>query len=842
MNVSDLNQLRITTGEEQNDIDHGTSPNRRSSLRIPCLAESSITVGEKLGRGGFGSVYQGTLRGQTVAIKRIKIPELPPEGIQKLVHNELKLMVRLRHSNFVTQVLGYYQSDQGVSIVMTFAENGDLQQYLRKRALEGDWMTKAQICADVSKAVESVHDAGIVHGDLKAANILLDRFMTPKLADFGLSKTFTSIARGGQIGFTPRYIAPERLQNPGKEFTHQESVLSDIFSYGLIVWEIVKDGSLPYGEMDNLSIQIAKFSGKNQAEFVGKLPDDTPPVFESVILKYLAADPALRPSLASALEELHEYIDLGSPAFSAGSPAASTIAPSSGSTNSSVTPSNNSFEPSELRPNVTDDEINELTEAQKKNFVIGMYYFDKHKFAEAIEHFKAPELSDNSLAHRMLGHCHRAVGRDADSFKWFETSGGQGDSKAQFCLAWCFDNCYGTEENMEMAFQWYKKSAAQGNLEAVEKLLDQKFSQYLLRAIVKRTDERIDWLHSIVKSTSFKKLGDSAVAGNADSQCILAYLFDLRVLVVDKVDDKDGILQVDHSFGWFIRAGTGGNKFAQSEVVKRFNPVSASGLSVSHKIRNTPRTYEVTTNTYDFLLSAIGSPDTVGLAFARTQLGKCYQFGLGINKIQETLAFELYQLAARGGDVEGQCRLAMCYMYGIGTKNNFQKSFEYFSKAATAGFTEAEYQLGPVAWFEKSAEDGHPQAMRLIADHYERGDGIERNLQKARKWYKKALDNGMTSVKIKYLKVMDQIVQQEIAAANEEKPEDAPPLQDSRRPLIHVTSVPFPETESTVQRIGRGQSNNSVLVRKVLSFSSSLWRLASNASVVTNCAVVGLTC
>lgn len=179
MDVSDLNQLRIT-GEEQ-DIDRGTLPHRRPSLRIPCLAESSITIGEKLGRGGFGSVYQGTLRGQTVAIKRIKIPELPPEGVQKLIHNELKLMVRLRHSNFVTQVLGYYQSDQGVSIVMTFAENGDLQQYLQKRALEGDWMTKAQICADVAKAVESVHDAGIVHGDLKAANILLDRFMTPKV-------------------------------------------------------------------------------------------------------------------------------------------------------------------------------------------------------------------------------------------------------------------------------------------------------------------------------------------------------------------------------------------------------------------------------------------------------------------------------------------------------------------------------------------------------------------------------------------------------------------------------------------------------------------------------------
>lgn len=695
-----------------------------------------------------------------------------------------------------------------------------------------------------------------------------------KLADFGLSKTFTSIARGGQIGFTPRYIAPERLQNPGKEFTHQESVLSDIFSYGLIVWEIVKDGSLPYGEMDNLSIQIAKFSGKNQAEFVGKLPDDVPPVFESLIFKYLAADPALRPSLALGLDELHEYIDLASPAFTADSSAASTIAPSSDSTNSSVAPSNDSLE--QLRPNVTDDEINELTEAQKKNFVIGMYYFEKCKFVEAIEHFKAPELSDNSLAHRMLGHCHRAVGQDADSFKWFETSGNQGDSKAQFCLAWCFDNCYGIEESGAMAFQWYKESAAQGNLEAADKLLDPKFSQYLLRAIAKRTDEPIDWLHSITKSASFQKLGGSAMAGNADSQCILAYLFDLRVLVVDKVDDKDEILQVDHSFGWFIKAGTGGNKLAQSEVVKRFNPVSASRLSVSHKIRNTPRAYEVTTNTYEFLVTAVGSPDTMGLAFARTQLGKCYQFGLGVKKIQETLAFELYQLAARAGDVEGQCRLAMCYMYGIGTKNNFQKSFEYFNKAATAGFTEAEYQLGrcyfrsegtkkdehqglvwcmkaaeaghwramdkiaayykdrgmldeaitwyskaaeagsddalwqigmlyypsedgkiplgevnipkAISWFEKSAEDGHLQAMRLIADHYESGEGIERNLHKAATWYKKALDGGMTSVKINYLRVMDKLVQQEIAAAGEERQQETPPPQDSRKPLIRIFS------------------------------------------------------
>lgn len=151
----------------------------QSRLHIPRLSKESIILGEVIGHGGFSRVYRGTLRGAPVAIKQMMT--LSGAGVEKMMQNELKLLIRLRHSNFVSQVIGYYHADSILSIVMKLAENGDLHKYLLAGHLVGDWNTKARICADIAKAIDSVHAENIIHGDLKAENILLDRYLTPKV-------------------------------------------------------------------------------------------------------------------------------------------------------------------------------------------------------------------------------------------------------------------------------------------------------------------------------------------------------------------------------------------------------------------------------------------------------------------------------------------------------------------------------------------------------------------------------------------------------------------------------------------------------------------------------------
>lgn len=169
---SDINSIRITSDRESREL---------SLSQIPRLPPESITLDTVIGQGGFGCIYKGSLRGMPVAIKQIMAPKFQASEVMKMVENELKLLTRLRHSNFVCQVIGYYHADPTLSIIMTLAENGDLQRFLRSGHLKGDWNTKACICRDIAKAVDSVHAENIIHGDLKAANILLDRLLTPKV-------------------------------------------------------------------------------------------------------------------------------------------------------------------------------------------------------------------------------------------------------------------------------------------------------------------------------------------------------------------------------------------------------------------------------------------------------------------------------------------------------------------------------------------------------------------------------------------------------------------------------------------------------------------------------------
>lgn len=156
---------------------------------FPRLATDNIELGSVLSEGGSNRVYRGTLRGAPVAVKKITAPYILADDVEKIVHNELKLLIRLRHSNFVCQILGYYQADLTLCIVMTLEENGDLRKYLKAGHLVGNWAAKTRICSDIATAINSIHAENIAHTDLKASSILLDRSLSPKVSAKWISAT-----------------------------------------------------------------------------------------------------------------------------------------------------------------------------------------------------------------------------------------------------------------------------------------------------------------------------------------------------------------------------------------------------------------------------------------------------------------------------------------------------------------------------------------------------------------------------------------------------------------------------------------------------------------------------
>ncbi|RUS15920.1 kinase-like domain-containing protein [Jimgerdemannia flammicorona] len=138
---ADANPLRDTSFLPSTD--NSEKAHFSALYDIPCLPKGSVKQGDAIGQGAFGCIYRGTYNNTTVAIKHINMGHVDTKGVDKMVQNELKLLYRLRESNFVIPLIGYYRHTEfRVWIVMEYAENGDLAKYLRKGYLKGKWLAK----------------------------------------------------------------------------------------------------------------------------------------------------------------------------------------------------------------------------------------------------------------------------------------------------------------------------------------------------------------------------------------------------------------------------------------------------------------------------------------------------------------------------------------------------------------------------------------------------------------------------------------------------------------------------------------------------------------------------
>ncbi|KAK2639016.1 hypothetical protein Ddye_026811 [Dipteronia dyeriana] len=192
----------------------------------------------KLGEGGFGPVYKGTLmEGQEIAIKRLS--KCSGQGINEF-KNEVILIAKLQHRNLV-KLLGCCTQRDERMLIYEYMPNKSLDHFIfdktRKELL--DWRKRIQIIGGIARGLLYLHQDSrlrIIHRDLKASNVLLDNEMNPKISDFGLAKAF----RGDQIkGETNRVVGTYGYMSPEYVIDGVFSVKSDIFSFGVLVLEMV---------------------------------------------------------------------------------------------------------------------------------------------------------------------------------------------------------------------------------------------------------------------------------------------------------------------------------------------------------------------------------------------------------------------------------------------------------------------------------------------------------------------------------------------------------------------------------------------------------------------------
>uniref|UniRef100_A0A803LKU4 Uncharacterized protein n=1 Tax=Chenopodium quinoa TaxID=63459 RepID=A0A803LKU4_CHEQI len=206
-----------------------------SSIKV---ATDNFASANKIGRVGFGIVYMGTLPdGQAISVKRLASPS--GQGIREF-KSEACLVAKLQHKNLV-KLFGFCLEGDEKLLVYEFVPNKSLDLFLfdTNRGVHLRWETRQQIIMGIVRGLLYLHEDSrfrIIHRDLKPGNILLDEELNPKIADFGMAKLFGVDQTQGntsRVSGTFGYMAPEYVS------TGKFSVKSDVFSFGVILLEIV---------------------------------------------------------------------------------------------------------------------------------------------------------------------------------------------------------------------------------------------------------------------------------------------------------------------------------------------------------------------------------------------------------------------------------------------------------------------------------------------------------------------------------------------------------------------------------------------------------------------------
>ncbi|KAI9072118.1 hypothetical protein K1719_045920 [Acacia pycnantha] len=223
--------------------------------------ENNFSVANKLGQGGFGSVYKGKLpNGQDIAVKRLSMDSRQGDSEFK---NEVLLVAKLQHRNLV-RLLGFSLEKQERLLVYEFLPNGSLDSLLfdSSQRVHLNWVVRYKIIGGIARGLLYLHEDSrlrIIHRDLKASNILLDEELNPKISDFGLARLFVvdqTQSNTSRIVGTYGYMAPEYAMHG------QLSVKSDVFSFGILVLEILS------GKKNNSvnAHDLLSFAWKNWSE------------------------------------------------------------------------------------------------------------------------------------------------------------------------------------------------------------------------------------------------------------------------------------------------------------------------------------------------------------------------------------------------------------------------------------------------------------------------------------------------------------------------------------------------------------------------------------------------
>ncbi|XP_069098928.1 ephrin type-B receptor 5-like isoform X2 [Pleurodeles waltl] len=266
---------------------------------------SFVKIEEVIGAGEFGEVCCGQLslparRECTVAIKTLKCDHTDMQ--RRAFLSEASIMGQFDHPN-VIHLEGVVTKSRPVMIVTEFMENGSLDSFLRQNEGGFSVIQLVGMLRGIASGMRFLSDKNYVHRDLAARNILVNSNLVCKVSDFGLSRFLeddaSNLTYAGTLGgkMTIRWTAPEAIQY------HKFTTASDVWSYGILMWEVMSFGERPYWDMSNQEVLDVL-----DQDYRLPPPHDCPSALHLLMLDCWLKDRVQRPKFEQIISSLDKLI------------------------------------------------------------------------------------------------------------------------------------------------------------------------------------------------------------------------------------------------------------------------------------------------------------------------------------------------------------------------------------------------------------------------------------------------------------------------------------------------------------------------------------------------------
>ena len=273
---------------------------RQETAALAVLPEriGKYQVIDRLGGGAFGVVYRchDSVLDRTVAVKVVSTAGLANPELLERFDREARAAARLSHPHIVPVFDSGIDGDRPY-LVMEHVEGQSLDRLIGSPRLTVE--AALRVVFHLAQALEAAHQQGVVHRDVKPANVLIDREGRPKLTDFGLARLATDsggLSRSGDLLGTPRYMSPEQiLLGPG-EVDHR----ADIYSLGAVMYEML--AGVPAADGPNPLAVLRKITDDEPMDLC-QVKGQIPPQVAAICQKMMAKDRDLRYQTAAAVAE-----------------------------------------------------------------------------------------------------------------------------------------------------------------------------------------------------------------------------------------------------------------------------------------------------------------------------------------------------------------------------------------------------------------------------------------------------------------------------------------------------------------------------------------------------------